>query len=179
MALDHKSRSSLSMKLWGLHLRPRRHRLRCSAGIRVRGPRSQISISAEHDIVGAPGERGLLGGERSEPRCVAGFGGERSEPRCVIRFGGERSEPRCDIGFGGERSEPRCVTGYYFVRLILSYALGFVRVIFPRASSVGFSLCTNFRPAEVVGPAGRGPSRQSLRFALGPARGIALPSAFA
>ena len=66
-----------------------------------------------------------------------------------------------------------------FVRLILSYALGFVRVIFPRASSVGFSFSGNSRPAEIVGRAGRGPTRQSLRFALGASHGIALPSAFA
>ena len=39
------------------------------------------------------------------------------------------------------RREPRRIAGRNFVRLTLSFALGFVRVIFPRAIAVGFSLC--------------------------------------
>ena len=75
-----------------------------------------------------------------------------------------------DRPFRGERSEPRRIAGRDFVRLILSFALGFVRVSFPRAIAVGFSLCgltaaseMSAAPVEVHAPGrARATSRSSI-----------------
>ena len=82
---------------------------------------------------------------------IRGRASRRSNPlRHLVRRRAKRAPlRRCVTRFGGERSEPRCVTGNDFDRLVLSYALGFVRVSFPRASSVGFSLCWSSARAEL------------------------------
>ena len=72
--------------------------------------------------------------------------------RRVKRAPGERSEPRRVVGLGGERSEPRRIAGRDFVRLILSFALGFVRVSFPRAIAVGFSFSRLTAASEMSDP---------------------------
>ena len=109
------------------------------------------------------------------------------------RAPGERSEPRRVVGLGGERSEPRRIAGRDFVRLILSFALGFVRVSFPRAIAVGFSLCGLTAASEMSDPpvevrpallwrlhkkprrASRPLRRLRITRGAGPRRGIASP----
>ena len=71
------------------------------------------------------------------PSAVRPRRAQRAPPS--IRSVASEASPTVRRPTGGERSELRRATGHDFVRWILSYALGFVWVSFPRASSLGFS----------------------------------------
>ena len=76
------------------------------------------------------------GPDSSEWARLVGMG---PTDRPTDRPTGRPTDRPTDRPFRGERSEPRRIAGRDFVRLILSFALGFVRVSFPRAIAVGFS----------------------------------------
>ena len=88
----------------------------------------KLAIDQPPHAAGCTYAAGLIWPSAVRPRRA-----KRAPPS--VRSVASEASPTVRRPTGGERSELRRVTGHDFVRWILSYALGFVRVSFPRASA--------------------------------------------
>ena len=88
----------------------------------------KLAIDQPPHAAGCTYAAGLIWPSAVRPRRA-----KRAPPS--VRSVASEASPTVRRPTGGERSELRRVTGHDFVRWILSYALGFVWVSFPRASS--------------------------------------------